>query len=254
MNEVIAVSYVEDTNRYSKTIGFEASFDAKPGQFVMVWMPGMDEIPLSLSSVGKIKAVTFKVVGKDTEALSKATVGDRLHIRGPYGNGFDLSAKRILAVGGGIGIAPLMPLVGMENVDAVFAARDCHEVGYCAPIAEKARCRHWISTDDGSLGFHGNAVQMVSKVLEENEYDEIIACGPEIMLFFLHRFCVERKIKCQMSLERYMKCGAGVCGACMVDDRRVCADGPVFTCKQISGLTEFGNLARDACGAKKSLR
>ncbi|NLL95029.1 MAG: dihydroorotate dehydrogenase electron transfer subunit [Thermoplasmatales archaeon] len=253
MNEVVRISSAEKLNSSTWVIRFKAAFDARPGQFVMVWAPGMDEIPLSLSSVGETKAVTFKVIGDDTRKLSAMSEGDRLHVRGPYGNGFDLSSRKVLLVGGGIGIAPLMPILEAKEADAVFAARDGDEVAYCVPIAEGLGRRHWVSTDDGSLGFKGNAVQLVTEVLGENVYDEIIACGPEIMLYYLHRLCVERGIRCQMSLERYMKCAAGICGSCMVDDRRVCADGPVFTGEQISELREFGKTARDASGAKKKL-
>ena len=101
---IVTVKSIEQTNKYSKTIKFDWDAEAKPGQFIMVWCPGMDEIPLSLSSVDDEKSITFKVIGPDTEALASKSVGDKLRIRGPYGNGYDLSSKRILVVGGGIGV------------------------------------------------------------------------------------------------------------------------------------------------------
>jgi dihydroorotate dehydrogenase electron transfer subunit len=82
----------------------------------------------------------------------------------------------------------------------------------------------------------------------------IIACGPEVMLFFLLKYCNEADIQCQMSLERYMKCGCGVCGACMINEHRVCKDGPVFTREQINGMSDFGKGRRDASGAFVSFR
>lgn len=255
MNEaIVKIKSVEDTNAYSKTIRFDWNAFARPGQFIMVWAPGMEEIPLSLSSVDEEKSITFKIVGKDTEFLSKLKEGDRIRVRGPYGNGYDLSAERILVVGGGIGIAPITPVLKERRVDAIFAARDAAEVSYADPIGKKYCDNHWICTDDGSFGEHCNAVEMVKKVLKEHEYDQIIACGPEVMLFFLLKFCNEEGIECQMSLERYMKCAAGVCGACMIDDLRVCADGPVFTSEQISKLKDFGTGRRDACGTFVSFR
>ena len=255
MNEsIVTIKKIEDTNKYSKTIYFDFKEKAIPGQFVMVWANGMDEIPLSLSSVDNEKSITFKIIGKDTEFLSKMKIGDRLRIRGPYGNGYDLSSKKILLVGGGIGIAPITPILKHKKVDVIFAARDAAEVSYTEEIGKKYAKNFWICTDDGSLGEHCNAVEMVRRVLEKNKYDEIIACGPEIMLFFLLKFCNENNIECQMSLERYMKCGAGLCGACMVDEMRVCKDGPVFRKKQINKMKDFGNEKRDACGSRVSFR
>ena len=251
---VVMVKGIEQTNAYSHTIRFDWDAEASPGQFVMVWAPGMEEIPLSLSSVGDEKAITFKIIGDDTRFLGDLKAGDRIRVRGPYGNGYDLSAERILVVGGGIGIAPLLPVLKAKRVDAVFAARDAAEVSYADPIGEELCGKHWICTDDGSMGEHCNAVQMVSKVLETEGYDMVIACGPEVMLFFLLKLLNEKGMRCQMSLERYMKCGAGVCGACMIDEHRVCRDGPVFTGEQISHMIEFGTGCRDACGTFVSFR
>ena len=251
---VVTIKSVEQTNRYSKTIKFDWNEPAKPGQFVMVWAPDMDEIPLSLSSTDDEKSITFKVIGPDTECLANKKAGDRLRVRGPYGNGYDLSAERILVVGGGIGIAPITPVLKQKKVDAVFAARDAAEVSYADPIGKEYCKNHWICTDDGSMGEHCNAVEMVKKVMKDHEYDMIIACGPEVMLFFLLKYCNEANIQCQMSLERYMKCGCGVCGACMINEHRVCRDGPVFTREQINGMSDFGKGRRDASGAFISFR
>lgn len=250
MSDVVIIKDTTENNPYGRVITFDWDIPAEPGQFIMVWAPDMNEIPLSLSSVDSEKSVTFKVIGKDTKILSQKKKGDRLQIRGPYGNGYTLDkSKRTLIVGGGIGIAPLLPIVKEMPVDAVFAARDRAEVEYSIPIAERYCRESWISTDDGSLGFHGNAVDLVKNVMKDHEYDMVIACGPEIMLFFLHRYCTEAGIPCQMSLERYMKCGCGICGACMIDDQRVCADGPVFTGEQISNMKEFGHSKRGVDGS-----
>ena len=245
---VVTVKRTEKVNAYSTMITFDWDAEARPGQFVMVWAPGMEEIPLSLSSVDDEKSVTFKVIGKDTEFLAGLKEGDGFRVRGPYGNGYDLSADRILVVGGGIGIAPITPVLKQKKVDAVFAARDAKEVAYADPIGERYCGNHWICTDDGSMGEHCNAVDMVKKVMEDHEYDMIIACGPEVMLYFLLKYCNEAGHKCQMSLERYMKCGCGCCGACMIDHHRVCKDGPVFTGEQISQMKDFGKGNRDASG------
>ncbi|MFA5453121.1 MAG: dihydroorotate dehydrogenase electron transfer subunit [Candidatus Methanomethylophilaceae archaeon] len=250
MTDIITIKDVIAINPYGKMFTFDWNVKVHPGQFIMVWAPGMDEIPLSLSSTGTEKSIAFKIIGDDTKKLSEMKKGDKLRIRGPYGNGYTLDKKKkILVVGGGIGIAPLLSVIKTISVDAVFAARDKQEVEYSVPLAKEYCNEHWIATDDGSLGFHGNAVDLVKDVMKDHKYDMIIACGPEVMLYFLHRYCTEANIDCQMSLERYMKCGCGICGACMIDDQRVCADGPIFTGEQISNMNDFGHYNRNACGS-----
>ncbi|MFA6710157.1 MAG: dihydroorotate dehydrogenase electron transfer subunit [Candidatus Methanomethylophilaceae archaeon] len=249
MTDIVTIKDVFAVNPYGKTFTFDWDAKVRPGQFIMVWAPGMDEIPLSLSSVDKEKSITFKTIGNDTRKLFNMKKGDELRIRGPYGNGYTLDRrKKTLVVGGGIGIAPLLPVIKMISADAVFAARDRQELEYSIPLAKEFCEKYWIATDDGSLGFHGNAVDLVREVMRDNRYDMIIACGPEIMLFFLNKYCIEAGIDCQMSLERYMKCGCGLCGACMIDDQRVCVDGPVFTGDQIARMKDFGHCSRDASG------
>ena len=221
---------------------------AKPGQFVMIWVPGIDEIPMSLSGTGEVeKSITVKNIGEATSALHRLAPGDRMRIRGPFGNGFDLSGKDMLIIGGGVGTAAVMPAVAATGSDTIIAARSDRDV-ILDTVAREYSDNVWIATDDGSMGFHGNAVQLMREKVAAKRYDCVIACGPEIMLYFTYKACEELGLECQLSLERYMKCGAGVCGCCVMDDSRVCRDGPVFTKSQISGLKEFGSSKRDECG------
>src|SRR5512137_2457075 len=93
------------------TLFFGGGLQARPGQFVMIWIPGLDEIPMSLSYIGANEmGVTVKVVGEATDALCSVRRGDRVRIRGPYGRGFDLRGKSPILVAGGVGAAPLLPL------------------------------------------------------------------------------------------------------------------------------------------------
>ena len=95
-----------------KTIKFEYLEPAIPGQFFMIWIPGVDEIPMSVSYIGRnLKGITFKRVGNATKELFKLKSGDKIGVRGPYGNGFKIYGKNILFVGGGTGIATLAPTV-----------------------------------------------------------------------------------------------------------------------------------------------
>lgn len=252
MSDVVLVKECKNLNSNTYQIVFHWDREPTPGQFVMVWKPGMDEIPISLSSTRVDKSITFKVIGRDTEELSRTKSGDHIQIRGPYGNGYRLDIndkKRILVVGGGIGIAPLLPVIKYKAVDAVIASASAEEVLTYKKTAKNYCKKVWTATDDGTEGFHGNAVDLVKQILKEEYYDEIIACGPEVMLFFLHQYLNKVHVEHQMSLERYMKCGCGICGACMIDNKRVCRDGPVFDNYEIDKLKEFGVSKRDIDGS-----
>ncbi|MCQ2055949.1 MAG: dihydroorotate dehydrogenase electron transfer subunit [archaeon] len=252
MNRVVVVKENETLNSNTHRITFTWDADCKPGQFVMVWIPGMEEIPISLSDVKTIKSITFKIIGKDTEILGNLKNGDKMHIRGPYGNGYSIDfgyKKKILLVGGGIGTAPLIPVMKCRSVDVAIAARNLGEIECYVPSVKNFAMKYWIATDDGSMGFHGNVIDLVKGIMREEQYDEVIACGPEIMLFLLHKFLNRKHIGHQMSLERYMKCGCGMCGSCMIDDKRVCRDGPVFNNDEIDKLKEFGVSKRGIDGS-----
>lgn len=248
MSDVVVIERVVDECYDTKTFVFRWDADVRPGQFVMVWVPGVDEIPMSVSGIdGDEKSITVKAIGDATRALHQLKAGDRLRIRGPFGNGFDLNCGEMLVIGGGVGTAAIMPIVTSAGADTIIAARSDRDV-IMEGVASKHTDSLWIATDDGSRGFHGNAVQLMRERLAEKKYDCVLACGPEVMLWFTYKACEELGVECQLSLERYMKCGAGVCGCCVMDDSRVCRDGPVFTREQISRLTEFGTSKRDACG------
>jgi dihydroorotate dehydrogenase electron transfer subunit len=103
------------------------------------------------------------------------------------------------------------------------------------------------------LGFKGFATKAVEKLVNASDFDTMYTCGPEIMMAGLHNIARKSKIQFQASLERFMKCGCGICGTCAMDPtgQLVCADGPVFTGEQLAKLTNFGKYHRDAVGMKK---
>ena len=247
MSDAVRIISVKNESNDTKTFTFDWDAVCKAGQFIMVWIPGTDEIPMSLSSVRWEKSITVKAIGEATRKLHELKKGDVLHIRGPYGNGFSVEPrKKILAVAGGVGMAALMPVVRETKADVVLGARTSGELIFEEEASRYSDVR--VSTDDGSKGFRGNAVQLMRQRLSEKKYDLVMGCGPEIMLYYLHKACAEEKVQCQLSLERYMKCGAGVCGSCMIDSQRVCADGPVFTGEEIASMKEFGQRRRDPSG------
>ncbi len=248
MSEVVQIKEIIEEAYDTKTFVFDWEAKVKPGQFIMIWIPGTDEIPMSVSGISEhTKSITVKAIGDATKKLHEYKVGDRLSIRGPFGNGFDLSSNNILIIGGGVGTAAIMPAVVETCADTIIAARSNNDL-IMLDTARKHTSNLMLATDDGSMGFHGNAVQLMREVLKERSYDYVIACGPEVMLYFMFKACEELDQDCQLSLERYMKCGAGVCGCCVMDDKRICKDGPVFTKDQIAELKEFGVSRRDECG------
>jgi dihydroorotate dehydrogenase electron transfer subunit len=248
MSDYARITGVTVESHDTKTIEFQWDEKAKPGQFAMAWVPGMEEIPMSLSRTGRIKSITVKSIGESTARLHQLSIGDTLRLRGPYGSGYNLKkGVRYLAVGGGIGTASVLPAIRSTGADAIIGARTADDV-ILYEQAHRYADNIWVSTDDGSRGFHGNAVELMRQVCGEQSYDCVIACGPEVMLKHLYKACVELDLDCQLSLERHMKCGTGLCGCCMIDDQRVCRDGPVFDRSQLDRMTEFGVSRRDACG------
>ena len=113
----------------TKTFVFGWNEEVRPGQFVMVWVPGLDEIPMSVSGINaRTKSITVKAIGEATRKIHELGVGDRIRIRGPYGNGFDLSRGEMLVVGGGVGTAAVIPAIVQSGADAIIAARTKDDV------------------------------------------------------------------------------------------------------------------------------
>ncbi len=235
------------------TLRFDMKGRATPGQFVMVWMPRVDEIPMSLSYVDGIKGVTVREVGPATKALVSLKAGDRLGVRGPFGRGFRIKPGRTLVVGGGTGIAAVLPaaerVADRKAVDVVLGARTAGEL-FFEDRAKGCSGNVRISTDDGSRGLKGSAVELASKMVRRHEYTSVLACGPEAMLASLLPLCSDEGLECQFSLERYMKCAVGLCGSCAIDGRRVCRDGPVFSGVELRKLRDFGRFRRDGAGLR----
>ena len=112
-----------------------------------------------------------------------------------------------------------------------------------------------VATDDGSMGFKGLATEAAEEVLQNDRFDSLYTCGPELMMVGLYNLAKREGIHFQASLERYMKCGCGLCGTCALDPTGalVCVDGPVFTGEQLSEIIEFGKYERDEVGIKRKI-
>jgi dihydroorotate dehydrogenase electron transfer subunit len=112
-----------------------------------------------------------------------------------------------------------------------------------------------LATDDGSVGCHGYVTDAVLRAPGVSiDSLAVYACGPEPMLVAVHKLCREHDVPGQLSVERYMKCGFGICGQCAMDGLLVCQDGPVFEAAQLDGLGDFGHAHRSATGRRLPLR
>ena len=220
-----------------ETIYFEWDVGILPGQFVMIWVPGVGEIPMSISHIGREKAFTVKNYGPTSAAIQALSPGDRIYFRGPYGRPFQTVSGRVLLIGGGSGMASLHPLINNRSFGLV-AARSKEEILFADEFTDENLI---ITTDDGSEGIKGNVIEGLKKI-DLKKFDMIYACGPEVMLYNAHLYFREIGVNAQLSLERTMKCGIGICDSCSIGGFQLCRDGPVFFMKELEEMQEFGNF------------
>jgi dihydroorotate dehydrogenase electron transfer subunit len=232
---------------------FKHDMAAKPGQFIMVWLPGVDEKPMAVAYQKKNEfAFTSQAVGKFTKALESIKKGDKLGIRGPYGNSFSLK-ENACVVAGGVGMSSVSTLIdALKSPAIICGARSKDHLIYMKRFAGK---NVTYTTDDGSFGTKGYTTDALDKLLSSSKrIKAVYTCGPEIMMQKIFAICGKHKVELEASVERYMSCGFGVCGKCMVNDRIVCIDGPIFNSVQLRQMPEFGNFARLKSGRKVSLK
>ena len=211
-----------------------------------------------ITEEGEIRVV-YRTVGEGTREFSRLKKGSSIEVMGPLGNGFPLertAGKRVLLIGGGIGIPPMLfaakslaPKAG-ERADASacdHAGTILAALGYRTSetyLLEEMKelCPVAISTDDGSLGTHGTVLDAVRA--SSYEADIIFACGPKVMLRAVKEYAEETGAECYVSMEERMACGVGVCLGCVCRKTetdphslssysRVCTDGPVFPAKEV---------------------
>jgi len=234
---------------------------AKPGQFLMLWIPGVDEIPLSILDAKEngIVSVAVKKVGEATQALHNKKTGDIIGVRGPFGNNFTTKEGKILMVGGGTGTAPLLFLakkLASKTTKLVFVtgAKTREELLFIdelKKILAREKTQLIATTEDGSYGIKGLATIPLKTLLEKEKFDMVYTCGPEQMMLKVFESAEKYGIALEASLERLMRCAIGLCGSCVINRYRVCKDGPVFTAEQIrEAKNEFGVSKRDFDGRK----
>ena len=265
----VRVIGVRDETPTIKSITFQDGLSAKasPGQFVMVWIPGVDEIPMSLSTINPkedIAAITVGKVGEATDKLHKMKVGDIIGLRVPFGNGYTVTRTRnVMIVGGGTGLASLAPLTEKiaaqpkRRVTLLLGAKTCNELLFLErmkTVFSKANGRMVVTTEDGSYGEKGLVTEPLERLLAAEKFDVVYACGPEQMISRVFFLTEHYGVPFQASLERLMRCAIGLCGTCVIGRFRVCRDGPVFSEDQLREVkSEFGHFRRGFDGRRTSL-
>ncbi len=245
-----------------RTFVFKGTLNSKPGQFCMLWLPDNDEKPFSIARDydGEIWLTICKV-GPMTTELFKLKKGDKVGLRGSYGHGFTTNEKfsadkTVVLVGGGYGTAPLhfvakthfesgakkvIMIIGARSKNFLIWEQKCRDSGFEVHIA----------TDDGSAGEKGFTTQILDKILDTEKIDLVQTCGPEIMMKIIAQTCIKQNTACEVSIERYMKCGFGVCGQCVsASGEKMCQTGPVVTAEKALTYEDFGVYHRGAEGQK----
>jgi len=232
------------------------ALEAIPGQFIHIKC-GKDNYhvmrrPISIHKIDKKKGeiyILFQVVGESTKLLAQRLVGDYLDILGPIGNGFNIltKSKKIIVVGGGIGVAPLLALVEESLIQGkevkVFIGALKKELIIGEESFMRLGAKVDAATDDGSYKHKGFVTDLLEEAIKEGWLpDQIFSCGPRPMLKKIAAISSDANIDCQVSLEERMACGIGACLGCVCkikskdnkqdivksEYKRVCIDGPIF--------------------------
>ena len=239
----------------------QAGNSFRPGQFSMLWVYGVGELPISISGDGGRQdslVYTVRSVGPATHALVNRRAGDDIGVRGPYGTSWPMEAARgrdVIIVAGGIGLAPLRPVIyevlrnrgDYRRLVIIYGARSPRDLLYRRELAAWARqneTQALVTVDYGGLSWHGHVgvVTTLFKYARLHPAQSVaLVCGPEIMMRFVTRELEARGLSrndIYLSVERNMKCGVGLCGHCQYGPHVICRDGPVFRYEAIRPLLE----------------
>jgi dihydroorotate dehydrogenase electron transfer subunit len=233
------IESVKTENQTTKTYTFtnKQCAKAQPGQFLMLWIPTIDEIPLSIMNTeGSTVSVTVKNVGDATRHLHTMKRGDTIGVRGPFGNHFTPNSGNVLLIAGGTGTVPLLYLAKQLAVKAkrlafIMGAKTRNELLFLNQLEPLCTEQPTATTEDGTYGLKCLATQPLEQLLAEkgkSKLDMVYACGPERMTRQVFNLTEKHRVPMEASLERLMRCGIGICGSCMIGKYRVCKDGPVF--------------------------
>lgn len=219
---------------------------ALPGQFVNVQKTG--GVTFLRRPFGIVDAdvttgnvtIIYRLVGKGTQEMATLKAGDTISVEGPLGDGvFSTQPGKALLVGGGVGLAPLIFLAKTLDKPIVLVggktAAETFWTKFFEPYAEAI----YVTTDDGSKGMKGFAASALPTIFSEHHIDRVSTCGPTMMMKTIAEGCYTADVPCEVSMEKRMACGIGVCLGCTFESKltgkrhKVCADGPVFPAKEV---------------------
>lgn len=236
-------------------------FSFRPGQFNMVYAFGLGESAISISSdpaKSDSLAHTIHRVGTVTSALSRLRRGDTIGLRGPFGTAWPLEeavGKDVCIVAGGIGLAPLRPVIytlisrrkEFGRIVILYGARSPLDLLYRVELEEWSKVPNTeviITVDRGDSSWKGHigvVTALFSYIKMDSPSTIAMVCGPEIMMKYTYEELERRGLSQEqiyISMERNMKCGVGLCGHCQFGPRFICKDGPVFRLPQVRHLLD----------------
>ncbi|WP_436714418.1 FAD/NAD(P)-binding protein [Roseiconus lacunae] len=245
--------------------GDRSTYKAKPGQFNMLYLPGVGESAISLShlpSPGAPLVHTVRAVGNVTQTLARFSVGDSLGVRGPFGSHWPIESvggKDLILVAGGIGLAPLRSVIDFIRSNRGDFGRVCLLMGARTPadLLYQDEYAAWQSDDidvqttvdrapSDWQGHVGVVTLLVNRVgIVRPDRTMLFCCGPEVMMTYAIRAVRERGVprtNLWLSVERNMNCAIGHCGHCQLGPHLICKDGPVLRYDQVNRLMRVDSL------------
>ena len=243
---------------------YQANYCYAPGQFNMVYLPAVGEVPISLSSDPEDDhlAHTIRVAGRVTRGLAELKSGDSLGLRGPYGRAWPLASalgKDVVVVTGGLGCAPVLAVIhyvlrrrsAFRRLVVIQGVKHGHDLIWAAAYAAWAQqpdCQILVAADaaDALWPWHvGSAIPLIEQAQFDPAHAVAMLCGPEGMMVAAARALAARGLDesaIHLSLERNMQCAVGLCGHCQLGGHFICRDGPVFAYPEVKFLLERGGL------------
>jgi dihydroorotate dehydrogenase electron transfer subunit len=220
--------------------------EARPGQFVNLrYMEGSTFLrrPFGIADADPLAGtvtVIYRLVGQGTHEMARLKEGQRISAEGPLGEGlFTTAPGNVLLAGGGVGLAPLIFLAKQLDHPVVLISGKTADEIFWREFFEPYAGKIYITTDDGSRGIKGFAVQALPVIFAENTIDRVSVCGPTVMMKTIAAATAQAGIDCEVSMEKRMACGIGVCLGCTFESKisgkryKVCADGPVFPAQEV---------------------
>ncbi|MBN1586119.1 MAG: dihydroorotate dehydrogenase electron transfer subunit [Candidatus Omnitrophica bacterium] len=234
--KIVKVRRAFAENADTTTLHLDYRKEYVPGQFLMIWLPGINEKPFTVAGHDKEGLlITVRKRGEFTQRLAGLQAGELVGVRGPYGQGFSLEPESVI-VAGGVGFADVAPLADrFPDAPVLYGENTAQSRLYTERFPQVN-----FYTVDGTAGVKGFPTDGLEAAVKKTRAKLICACGPEKFLVLVAKAARALGVECELAMERYMKCGMGICGQCACGTVRVCAEGPVFNARELLQNPDFG--------------